>query len=145
MFIFQTSAEPAVWFPFVGLIRVGTCVLQLAPAFDEQPIRMVTVVPALTAPVPTVQVIVGALTLKVQAAVPAEKFAFILLDERLLNAKVEADGEAELLAEPGKPITIVPPMGIVVAAVNSTVCIAVIGTISTSAPAPAPAPTVPAR
>jgi hypothetical protein len=107
--------------------------------------RIVTVVPAVTAPVPTVHVIVGALTLKVHVAVPEEKFALILLEERLLNAKVEADGDAVLLPEPGKPITIVPPIGIVVAVVNSTVCIAVIGTINTSAPAPAPAPTVPAR
>lgn len=80
--------------------------------------RMVTVVPALTAPVPTVHVIVGALTLNVHAPVPAEKLAFIFPVERLLNAKVEAEGEAVLLAEPGKPMTIVPPIGIVVAAVN---------------------------
>lgn len=144
-FIFQISAEPGVWLLFVGLINVGTWVEQLAPDAEEQPISIVTVVPAFIAPVPTVHVMSGALTVNVQAAVPAEKFAFILLADKLLKANVVADGDAELFPEPGNPITIVPPIGIAVVTVKATVCIAVIGTISTSEPAPAFTPTVPLR
>lgn len=144
-FTFQTSAEPGVWLLLVGFIKVGTWVVQLAPEAEEHPIRIVTAVPALTAPVPTVHVMEGAPTLNVHAAVPAEKFAFMLLADRLLKAKVVAEGEAELLPKPGNPITIVPPTGIAVETVKATVCIAVIGTISTSDPAPAFVPTVPPR
>lgn len=142
---FHMSEAPAVWLLFVGLISVGTCVVQFAPVFAEQPIRIVTTVPALTAAVVTVQVIVGELIVKVHAADPAEKSALILPVERPLNANVVAEGEAVLLAEPGKLMTIVPLMGIVVELVNWILCMAVIGTIKTSDPAPADDPTVPAK
>lgn len=141
----HTSEAPGVELPFVGLISVGLWVVHEVPEFAEQPISSVTVVPAVTLSVPTVQVMVGALMVKVHVAEPAEKLARILLPARLLNAKVVADGEAVLLPEPGYVISIVPPTGIVVTARKETVCIAVMGVKSTSAPAPAAAPTVPLR
>lgn len=115
---FHISDEPAVWLLFVGLISVGTWVLQFAPLFAEHPMRIVTTVPAVTAAVVTVQVIVGELIENVQAADPAEKSALILPVERLLKANVLAEGDALLSADPGKFITIVPLIGIVVALVN---------------------------
>lgn len=81
---------------FVGLIRVGTWVEQLAPELDEQPIRMVTVVPLATIAVVVVQVIVFAEReiANEHAADPAEKLAFISLVGRPLNENIAADGEA---------------------------------------------------
>lgn len=71
-----------------------------APECAEQPIRKVTTVPALTAAVAVVQVIVGADPADVpeiareQVVEPAEKLTWILPVESALNIKVDADGDA---------------------------------------------------
>lgn len=49
----------------------------------------------------TVQLILGELTPKVHTDEPVEKLAWILLELKLLNANVVAEGEAELSAAPG--------------------------------------------
>lgn len=84
-----------------------------------QPIRTVIVVdPEIADPV--VRVILGELI-----DLPPEQAAAGLhctaADPKLLKAKVLADGEAVLFADPGNVITIVPPLGIFETVVNLTV------------------------
>lgn len=91
-----------------------------------------------------VQVIFGEPT-TTPPAHPLVGFDLTFPIRRLLKAKVVADGEAVLLAAPGKVRTIVPPVGIVVVGVNVIVCMAVIGLMSTSDPAPPAVTKVPPR
>jgi hypothetical protein len=113
----------------------GLWVVQLAPEADEQPIRTVIVVPALTRPL-VVQVNAGAVP------VIEEQVAPLILTTEVtdppppdpLNEKVEAEGEAVLTPDPGKVIIIFPPLGIGFGFMNATVCMAVILVTKTSVP-----------
>jgi hypothetical protein len=110
---------------------------------------MVTVVPAVTAPVVVTQVREGAVT--VEDAPHVTLLVIMGVDEpfhaapalfKLLKANVVAEGDAVLFAEPGKVITIVPPIGMVEGVIKEMVCVAVIGVKRTSVPACTAAPVV---
>lgn len=97
---FQISAVPAVD-GLVGLIRVGTCVVHDPPLWAEHPIKIVTVVPAAMMPL-VVQVMLGEVTATPDGLLHAVAgFETTFAAAKLLNAKVEAEGEAELSAAPG--------------------------------------------
>ena len=71
------------------------------PVWAEHPIRIVTVVPAAIIPL-VVQVILGEVTATPAGLLQAvEGFETTFAAAKLLNAKVEAEGEAELSAPPG--------------------------------------------
>ena len=52
-------------------------------------------------------------------------YVLALADVNPLNAKVVAEGEAEVFPEPGNVIIICPLLGMLLEAVNLTVCVAV--------------------
>lgn len=110
---FQMSAVPAAAL-FVGLINVGTWVVQLAPLLAEQPIKKVMVVAAATEEL-VVQVMLGEETDQESQVMP---LVLILPLTRPLKGKVVAEGEAVLSAEPGKVITTLPLAGMAFGFVN---------------------------
>ena len=100
---FHVSAVPAAA-DFVGLISAGV----------EDPMVIVTVAPGFIAAVAILQVIFGAEIVHVLQVVEPELIERFP-DARLLKGKVVAEGDAALLPEPGKVITIFPLLGIKVA------------------------------
>ena len=127
----HVSAVPAIA-DLVGLIKVGTCEVQLDPLIAEQPIRIVTDVPPEIDEDELLQVIVGVL--------PAEKelreqlrFPILLLifaEVKPFGINVVADGDAWLVSlevELGNVMMILPVLGMAVAVWKLMVCIAVMG------------------
>ena len=97
-----------------------------------QPIKTVTVAPALT-PLPLeVQVIDGAATVTLEQVTPLNLTSEGLLAAIPLKENPVADGDAVLLPVPGKVSTIVPPPGTAVLVVKLMVCMAVTFTIKAS-------------
>ena len=113
----QGSLVPATAL-LVGFTRAGVLL----------PMVMVTSVPGLRAAL-RLQVMVGGLKVYEPQLAPV---VIILLDCRLLKAKVEALGLALFVPVPGKVTTTFPDEATPVMVVKERVCLAVIGTITGS-------------
>lgn len=107
----QLSEVPATFF-LVGLMSVGVLL----------PMVIVMVVPAATI-LAAVHVIVGELTTNVLPEHVAPETVTLPVTKPL-NAKADAEGDAVLLAAPGKVTTIVPLAGILVTVLKVMVCCA---------------------